>query len=435
MAITDLATAAAQVDLDLQSVQKDVDLAQNMDSILEGMFLNAVPGTDIGLQEYRHPIQYSIGGHTGGYQPDGGSYPQGFGPGYSQFIVVPVPVISAFAATELMQRIAKGGSEVSAVDPVARMVSDAKTKHAHSRSTYLQGYNNGILATVDASYAGTNVVQMANVSFGARLLDNQEKYQVTDVNQNVVDTVIVTDTQKNSIGAGDTATFDHVPNGLAAGYNLIPTGVTSGTPLWIQGLEYIVSPANVGDYDSVDRSTSWVQAPALNATQGTLTLGTVSIFKARQQQALGTENWKDGGDDAFWYTHLAQASSAEILGFAKSTYYLADGKPANYDIGPNTTAQWRISGRTVETESIAAIDKLYSMRKSGLRKVRYPGSQKFIPFAGTGALWWPRMDENGDWLSEYDIMYQDSSNYYGKMPWWNGVIHNLDINQAFSDAV
>lgn len=434
MAIPDFATAQAQAPLDLQVVQRDIELTQNMDSILEQQFALA-QGGDIGEQEFRHPIQFNVGGHTGGYQPDGGSYPQGFGPGYSQFIVAPVPVVSAFAATELMQRIAKGGSEVTAIDPVARMIADAKVKHAHARDTYLQTYNTGILGTVDASYTGTNVVQMANVSFGGRLIDIYEKYQVTDAALNVVDTVIVTDKQSNSIGAGDTVTIDHVPVGMAAGYNFIPTGVTSGTPLWVQGLEYIVSPSNQGDYDGVDRATSWVQAPALNATNGTLTLGTVSIFKARQQQALGTESWMDGGDDAFWYTHLAQLSSAEILGFAKSTFMLTGGQTANYDIGPNTKGGWKISGRDALYESTAAIDKLYSLRKSGLRMVRYPGSQKFIPFAGSGSLWWPRMDNGGQWLSEYDIMYQDSSNYYGKLPWWNGVIHNLAINNAFADAV
>jgi len=97
--------------------------------------------------------------------------------------------------------------------------------------------------------------------------------------------------------------------------------------------------------------------------------------------------------------------------------------------------KWKISGRDVITESTAAIDKLYSMRKSGLRSVRYPGSQRFIPFAGSGSLWWPRMDQQGNWLSEYDIIYQDSANYYGKIPWWNGVVHTLAINPAFADAV
>lgn len=434
MAITDFGTAAAQAPLDLQVVQRDIELTQNMDSILEQQFALA-QGGDIGEQEFRHPIQWNVGGHTGGYQPDGGTYPQGFGPGYSQFIVAPVPVVSAFAATELMQRIAKGGTEVTAIDPVARMVADAKVKHSHSRDAYLQQYNTGVLGTVDASYAGTNVVPMQNVSFGARLIDIYEKYQITDANLNVVDSVIVIDKQSSSIGAGDTVTLDHVPVGLAAGFNFIPTGVTSGTPLWVQGLEYIVSPSNEGDYDGVDRATSWVQAPSLNATEGTLTLGTISIFKARQQQSLGTEAWQEGGDDAFWYTHLAQASSAEILGFAKTTYYSADGKPINYDIGPVSTSKWKISGRDVITESTAAIDKLYSLRKSGLRMVRYPGSQKFIPFAGSGSLWWPRMSPDGGWLSEYDIMYQDSSNYYSKLPWWNGVISNLGINAAFADAV
>ena len=434
MAIQDFGTAAAQVPLDLQVVARDIELTQNMDSLLEQQF-SVEKGSDASLQEFRHGIQFSIGGHSGGWQPDGGSLPQGFGPGYSQFIIAPVPVISAFTATQLMKWIAEGGKEITAVDPVARMVSDAKTKHAHSRDTYLQGFNNGVLATVDASYAGAgNVVPLANVSFGGRLLDAYERYQVTDANLNVVDTVTLTDKFSTSIGAGDTATLDHVPQGLAPGYNFIPTGVTSGTPLWLQGLEYIVDPSNAGDYDGVDRSLSWVQAPALNATGGTLTLGTISIFKARQQQALGTASWMDDGNDCFWYTHFAQATSAETLGFAKSTYFLENGKNVNYDIGPKPTGDWVISGRKVITESTAAIDKIYSLRKSGLRAVRYPGSQKFLPFGGGSSLWWPRMDQNGRWLSEFDMYYQDSSNYYGKLPWWNGVITNVGINPEFADA-
>ena len=124
----------------------------------------------------------------------------------SQFIISPVPVISAWNATQLMKWIAEGGKQISAVDPIARMVNDAKTKHGHSRDTYLQGFNNGVLGTVDASYAGGNIVPMANVSFGARLIDAYEKYQVTDANLNVIGTVTTTDKFSTSIGAGDTVT-------------------------------------------------------------------------------------------------------------------------------------------------------------------------------------------------------------------------------------
>ena len=434
MAVPDFGTAAAQYVIDLQVVQRDIELTQNMDSILESMF-SMEKGSDASLQEYRHGIQVSSGGHTSGWQPDGGTMPKGIGPQYGQFIIAPVPVISSFTATQLMKWIAEGGKDISAVDPVARMVSDAKTKHAHSRDTYMQGYNNGVVGTVDTSYAGGNIVQMANVSFGARLMDINEKYAVTDANLNIVDTVYVVDKFSNSIGAGDTVTLDHVPAGLAAGYNFTPTGLTSGTPLWLQGLEYIVDPSNTGDYDGVDRALSWVQAPALNATNGTLTLGTLSVFKARQQQSLGTNNWMDGGQDAFWYTHFAQATSAETLGFAKSTYFLQGGKTPSYDIGPTSTDQWVISGRKAITESTAGIDKLYSLRKSLLRGVRYPGSQKFLPFGGGSSLWWPRVDQMGNYLSEFDMYYQDSTNYYTKLPWGNGVITNLGINPAFADAV
>ncbi len=434
MPVQDYATAAAQSVLDLQKVQTDIEKTMNLDSLLESLFSAATKeGGDIGEQEFRHPIQWNIGGQGGAYYPDGGSLPKGSGPGYSQFVIAPVPMVVAFAATELQQRIAKAGSEVTAIDPVSRMVMDCKAKNAHLRSTYLQTYNTGVIGTVDPSYTGTNVVQMANVSFGARLIDIQMKYSVTDASLNIVDTVTVTDKQSGSIGAGDTVTIDHVPVGMASGYNFTPTGLASGTPLWVQGLQYIIDPSNSGDYDGVDRSISWVQAPGLNATSGTLTYGTVSIFDARQQQQLGTEQMVNAAGDAVWYTHLGQRTSADTLGFAKTTYFSNDGKTPNYDIGPDQ-GKWIMSGKEVVAESTAAIDKLYKLRKGGLRSVRYPGSRKFILFAGT-SMWHPRYDQSGNELTEHDFFYQDSANYYGKIPWWNGVVHNLGINPAFADAV
>lgn len=434
MAITDLGTAQAQLVLDLQKVAKDIEVTQNQDSELEKQFPMA-SAQEMSLQNYRQGIQWSVGGHTHAGLMDGGGLEHGIGPGYSEFIVAPVVVMTSGTKTELMSWIAKGGSDVSVVDPEARLVSMMKGKHAHSRSIYLQGYNNGVIATVDPSYTGTNIVQMANNPFGARTLDIYEKYAVTDANLNLVDEVYIADKQSNSIGAGDTATIDHVPLGLAAGYNFTPTGLASGTPLWMQGLQYIVSPANTGDYDSADRAISWVQCPALLAS-GTLTLGTIEIFDTRKQQALGKGNAKTAMQDTFWYTHTAQRSTGYILGFAKSTWMLTGDQTKNYDIGPMNDAGWKISGKTVIDESIAGISYVYSLRKPGLRAVRYPNSQKFLLSDGdAGGIWFRRILPNGLFATEFDCHYCDSTNYFAKVPWWNGVITNVSINAAYADAI
>ena len=437
MAVQDLGTAQSLMVLDLQRVAKDIELTQNQDSELEKLFPMA-SAQEMSLQNYRQGIQWSSGGHTSFGSMDGAFLERGQGPGYSEFIVAPVVVQTHGTMTELAQWIGKGGAEVSVVNPETRLVGMMKTKHAHSRSILLQGYNNGVLGTVDPSYTGTNVVQMQNLPYGARGLDINEKYAITDANLNIIDTVWVQDKQSGGIGTGDTATIDHVPVGMASGYNFTFTGLASGTPLSLQGLQYIVSPANTGDYDSQDRAQSWVQCPALSAGNGTLTMGTIEVFDVRKQQLIGKANQK-GSADTVWYTHTAQRSSAYILGFAKSTFMLSGDKTVNYDIGAQTEGGWKIGNKAVVDESIAALNYLYALRKPGLRAVRYPNSQKFLQTEGdSGGIWFRRMGNSGGNIlsgTEFDCHYVDSTNYFAKVPWWNGVITSLGINAAYADAI
>lgn len=429
MAAPNLGTAASQLAIMLQKVQPDVENSQNLDSELDKMFQD-VKSEDMSLEKYRHPIQVEVGGTGGSYQPDGGSYFQGQGAKTDQFIVAPTPVLVVFSATELLRRLSQGGRDVTVYNSVARMISDAHEKAAHYRNAYLQGYNNGILGTVDATYAGGTTVQMANVPFGARLVNINDQLQATDAALNVIGTVNVLDKQSNSVGGIDTLTIDAAPGGLVAGCNFIPIGLASGTPIGWQGLNYIVNPSTLLEYCGVARTLSYVQAPALNANGAFLTLGITSAFKARMIQALGKKRFSAKG--AMWYGHQAQKVSADVLGFSKTFYMAADGKIGNYDVGTPADDTWMLCGMKVVEDSIAAIDKLYWLNKSNLRRVRYPGSQKFIPGLQDG-LWWPRTS-GGLYLSEYDLMYQDSFNAYSKLPWQNGVIHNLGLQPILGNA-
>lgn len=429
MAGPNLGTAASQLALMLQKVQPDVENSQNLDRELDEMF-SSITAQDIGLEKYRHPIQVEVGGTGGSYQPDGGSYFQGQGAKTDQFIIAPTPILVVFSATELLRRIGAGGKDVVDYNPVARMISDAKDKTAHYRNAYLQGYNNGVIGTIDTSYAGGTVVQMATVPFGARLINISDVLQVTDTNFNVVATINVLDVSNTTVGGIDTITVDNAA-GLVAGYFIIPIGLASGTPIGWQGLQYIVSPQTNLEYCGVARTLSYVQAPAYNANGAFLTLGVTSAFKTRMIQSLGIRRFN--AKNVSWYGHPVQRTSAETLGFAKSFYMLQDGKVANYDIGaPTGTDDWMLCGIPVKQDSMAAVDKLYWLSKSTLRRVRYPGSQKFIPGLQDG-LWWPRQS-GGLYTSEYDLMYQDSVNYYSKLPRANGVIHALGLQPSLGAA-
>jgi hypothetical protein len=412
-----------------QIINENVDTSQNMDEGIDRRFQTA--GTmDMGKEKYRHPIQFDIGGQAASYDPDGGPYITGTGAEYQQFLVVPIPIIVAIGATELLDRISKG-SGLSIIDPVARMISDVKKKTAHTRNALFQGYNQFVLGTVDPSYAGGNNVPLTNVPFGNRLLDINNMYMATDAsgNYNQIGTPTVLNKSNSTGGTIDTIQLDAVPAGLVSGSSFLLLNATSGAPLGPQGMQYLISTSNLGDQDGLSRALPQVQAPGVNANNATLTLGIITALNVRQKQLL------PDGDDAkrFYYTHNVQQSTAQQLGFAKTTLMSTDGKLANFDIAPSRKQKWFIGEQEVLTDTMAAINTLYDVSQSHLRKVRYPGSQKFLPGTLMG-YWWPRYT-GGQATSERDMLYQDAYNGYTNLPWSHGVVNNLGITPAMQVAV
>lgn len=410
----------------LQVVDENIETSQNLDQGIDRRFQRAT-ARDMGKEKYRHPIEFDVGGQYAGYDPDGGPYTTGNGPGYNQFIVVPVAGLIAIARTELLQRIEGAGTDrLLIAKPIARMLAKVKDKFAHTRNALAQGYNQGNLGTVDASYAGGVVVQMANVSYGNRLLDINNTYQVTDDNYNVLGPVTVL-AKSNSTGGGiDTVTLDQVPAGFAAGSFFIPLNYASGAPLGPQGLAYLISNSQNGDNCGIARTVAYVQAPSVNASS-TLNAGIIEVMDQRQNQALGSDQ---DMQKRFYYTHYVQRATARLLGFAKVMVVTEAGKVPQFDISAPRNATWMIGDQEVLTDSMAAVDKLYDIAEEQLRKVRYPGSQRMIPGPLDG-IWWFR-SSGGQPTSESDAMFQDAYNFYTKLPWAHVYTYNLYVNPVMS---
>ena len=424
--------AAQQTMLMLQKVNKDVQLVESLDTGLDKMFSSVGPGDEIGLQNYRLPLQMEAGGIGGYYNPDGGTYPQGAAPQYDQMILAPQPIILAFTVTELARRISKAGMDVTVKNWVAKMIADAKKKASHFRNAYLQGYNNGLLATIDITYVGgSTTVPLAYDPFGGRLINRGDQLLATDASFNVQATVNVLDITKNAIGTPDVMTVDAIPGGAVAGWQFIPFGLASGNPIGINGLQYLVSPAVTGELCGIARANSYVQAPAWNANSAFLTNAGVEIFLARMEQALGADRFAAGAANNAWYGHQAQWTSVNILGFGKMVYFSQDGKTPTFDIATSTKSVRMLAGRPFVSDSMASISALYFLDKSTLKRVRYPDSEKFLPGPLEG-MFWPRQS-GGLWSSQSDILYQDSTNYAVNNPWANGVLYGLKIQPGFSN--
>lgn len=431
MALPNYGAASTQAALMLQKVNTDVQLVGNYDAGLDREFSSIGPGDEIGLEQYRLAVQMETGGQASYYQPDGGSYPQGTGPQYDKMILAPYAIMLAFAATELARRISKGGKDVVLTDYVSKMIANAKKKAAHVRNAYLQGGNQGLLAVVDATFAGGTQIPLKVASFGGRLINRGDLLQWTDGAFNVRGTVNVLDIQKNGIGVPDVMTIDALPGGAAIADQLIPNGLASGTPLGLNGLQYLVSNTPTGEFCGISRANSYVQSPAWNASGAQLTLAGVEAFLARMEQALGADRFSSERTKNFWYGHQAQWASAQILGFAKTQFVSTDGKAMAIDIAPGAFERRSLAGLEYKSDSMAAVDKIFFLDRSTLKRVRYPDSEKFLPGPLEG-MFWPRQS-GGLWNSESDVLYQDSVNYATNNNWANGVIYGLGIQPSLSN--
>lgn len=425
-------TAASAVAVMKQVIDTNIELVQNWEEGLDKR-IAAISAYDVGTEKFRVPVQLDQGGQVGGFNPDGGALLQGTGPEYLQYVVVPVSHEVAITSTDLLNRISKaGGDKLIVRDVVARLIGKTAKVMGHFRDCLLQGYNQGILATVDTSYVGGNQVNVSNPSFGGRLLNLNNQYQVTDANMNVLGVVTVLDKTPPNPSTVDTITVDQVPANFVAGCYFIPLNYASGVPVGPAGLQYLISASQAFDQFGMERTLSQVQSSSVNAGGATLSLGIVDSMDAKRALRLGMD--AEVGDN-FYYTNTVQRITARKLGFAKVMNMTTTGTQKELDIAPARQAngsRFQIGLTEVLEDSVAATDYLYNLVPSILGKARYPGSMKFMtgPIEG---FWYQRMVNNLH-TTIYDAHFQDSWQVYSRNSWKHAVGHNLGVDASLALA-
>lgn len=428
-------TAASDSVIMLQTISPPKEVIENMESELDRRFSTMGPQTITSLQEFRVMLQYETGGSFGAGSTDGGNYPTGTGGAYNEGIMTPVEILLAITATDLQKRIGSSGKNVIAVNPVTKLVADAHDKMPKKRNQSLQGFNTGQIATVAAGYAGggANPITLASAPFGNRSIDIQDTVQFMsgDGNYTLRGSAVIVDAPKNGIGVGNQVTVDTVPAGVVAGDFVMVANVASGSPLFFNGLNYIVNSQTTGEYLGLDRSLSYVQSPGYNAGSSLITLGIVETFLARMQQAQGMTTYNRDRPKNFWYGHQAQRASWNQLGFAIQQVTMPSGKAPKFDGVPDTFTMESIAGVEWLLDSVAAIDKLYFLDRGSMIRCRFNESPQFIPGQIDG-IWFQRPSGNN--TSSYkDAWLYDAVNYGSTNNWKNGVIYGLAIESSFSN--
>jgi hypothetical protein len=434
MSAPNFTTAAADSVVQLQTYTPPKGIIENIESKLDKRFSDMGPQTITSLQEFRIGLQYEQGGSFGAGSTDGGNYPAGTGGAYNEGIMTPVEILLAITATDLQRRIMSSGEKVVMVNTVDKLVADSHIKMPKKRNQSLQGYNTGQIATVSATYAGggANPIALASSPFGSRCIDIQDTVQFMsgDGNYTLRGSAVVVDAYKNSIGTSNQITVDTVPAGVVAGDYVMVNNVAAGSPLFFNGINYIVNGTTTGEYLGMDRSLSYVQSPTYNANSSLITLGIVETFLARMQQSGGTDTFETTKKN-FWYGHQAQRASWNQLGFAIQQVTMPTGKAPNFDGTPSHYTMESIGGVEWLLDSVAAIDKLYFMDQGSMVRARFNKAPQFVPGPMEG-MWYPR--PSGNATSSYkDAWLYDAVNYASRNPWMSGVVFGLAIETSFSN--
>jgi hypothetical protein len=432
MALPAYGSAAQSTQLMLQTINKDVDLLENTDSELDSRFSDKGPETKTSLLDFRIPMEVEMGGRLSAFSTDGGNLNQGVGFEYDQGQMTPYELDIAAAATVLEKTISDSGPTVTIMDPVAKMIAQLKEKMSIKRNQLLQTSNNGQVATINSGYVtNANPITLASTSFGGRLLNRGDGVQITDTSFNLIGPANVVDVYNKSVGGTDSITVDTVPTGTAAGYYVLIPGVAAGTPLFFNGLEYLVNPAFSGEYLGISRANSYVQSPSMNANGSLFTLGLAQAFLVRMVQNNGVKNFKAKRSKNFWYGHGAQWLSIQTLGFAKQQNVMSDGKASNFDGLPDITSTKMLGGFEYVEDSTAAIDKIYFLDQTTLVRCRFGKGPRFLPGLYEG-IYWPRNSGN-TWNTTMDVHFIDGVNYATKNCWANGVMYGLGLQGVLSN--
>lgn len=435
MAAPNFTTASADSVIMLQTITPPKEVIENMESELDKRFSDMGPQTITSLQYFRIMLQYEMGGSFGAVNTDGGNYPAGTGGAYNQGVMTPVELVVAITSTDQQKRIGSSGKDVIAVNPVSKLVADAHTKMPKKRNMSLQGYNTGQVATVASTYAGgsANPISLAATPFGARDIDIQDTIQFMsgDGNYTLRGAAVVVDKQSNGVGFGNQVTVDTVPAGVVAGDYVMVANVASGSPLFFNGLQYLVSPNTTGEFLGMDRSLSYVQSPSYNANNALLTLGIINTFLVRMQQALGNATYMKDRPKNFWYTHPAQIASYRALGFAIQQITMPSGKAPKFDGMPDTFSMETIAGIEVVQDTVAAIDHLYFLDRGAMVRARFNDAPQFIPGQIDG-IWFQRPSGSA-YSSIKDAWLYDAVNYGSRNQWSSGVVYSLAYQTAFNN--
>lgn len=396
--------ATDTVALQLEAVDTDLPLLVEKEAKLDSRIQDGGKSEQVSTRNYRIPMQTSLPGAVSAVNLDGGDFPRGGEPSFDVGQVTPLAYCVPLEFSELTKLTTDGGNR-STIDVIAKAISQCMDALKNNRDKFLQTDGTGKLATVKSDYAGggANPITLSATPFGARLLAKGQKVGIWNGNT-LRNTCTITDITK-SLGGSQSITVDAVPAGTVAGDFVRVDGLTTGAPVFLNGIPVFHSTSGAGSVLGIARSNSYVVANGFNAGSASLTQPQIRLAKNQIRQRLGDDAVKG----LVAHTHPSQVQSYEEMGFALQMQPSEGGKYGDLDL--MYTGKKTMDGMEVLENIHADQTRIDFMQLSQWGKVKW--GQGTFWYEVEGQRMWPiPAAAGGGWSSAVICFLVDCIQYF-----------------------
>ena len=316
------------LNLTLEGVQEQIPAVLITADTLASRFTNT-RATRVSNRLFRIVEKIAMAGGDSRYvNPDGGAAPLGSAPQWIAGGVTPTGISVATNWTEEVALIGEKVAGVAIANVVNEALADLTEMHKNWLDIGLHTDGTGNLATLAAAPAN-GTATLNTMPFGARNIEIGQTVDIVNPAGNLTRGSLTLQNKVAFIGSQNSFAYTGAaPIGSATNDIVRYGGLTDGTPVWINGLRYLVSYSTQGNLHGINRATTpQVVANGFDMGGNPITRSAIMLLKLQRNARVKKAAMKG----TFWYTHETQVNSLKEIGYDMEYIPLQGGKADGFD--------------------------------------------------------------------------------------------------------
>lgn len=414
MSTTDIAS------MQIEGIQELIPELLKSETTLDSLFEDNGRSQRVGTIAYRIVVKHAKPATYKAGALDGPALPIGGGSKWDKGSITPQVLMLPVGWTKLAEMVGVKVDGVAIANAVEETMADAVDNLRTIRDQLLNTEGTGKLAVV-LSVSGSTVTLAAATTygFGARLLNEG---QVVGIWNGTTLRGSVTIDQKpfDTIGGAQTFHFTGSDPGITAGDFVRCDGLTTGAPVFINGLSSFINTSTSGTLLGFTKANaSFMVSNGYDLGGGQITLPAARLLITQVQGRKGKKALKG----QIWHTHASQVAAYEELGFERQEI-TTDGAYKKMDL---LFEDFALGGFPISPNNNADQTAWTFVLPKSWGKVHYGGDGPFFyEMPGAGKIY-PLYDTSGAPLTQFGACLIDAKQYYCDDVLVNGVLTSCRV--------